>query len=232
MPGGWPLPPLDRSPTRRARRPGQIWPFLPGAVQRPKARPGGSSIGSWVRALVRVGAVATSSTAKGPLNPGLTNDDRNGDCEALRARESPAAPGSSPRSTPHLGRDGRGRGWVDAYQPTHWRGKRAGRRAEHSRRAAKPRSPPSGEAIRAGVEGASRAASNHHSARRWPGEWAGRYRSSQTGPLLRNRKSAIERDARETAPTQERRGPASGDMIKISGLGGNPRSRQYSGARA
>ena len=65
-----------------------------------------------------------------------------------------------------------------------------------------------GEAVRAVVERANRAASNHRSTHRWPDEWAGPHR--KTGPLLRNRKSANGRDARERAPTQEARGPTHG----------------------
>jgi hypothetical protein len=62
--------------------------FLSVAVQRANARPEDPFIGSWVRALVRLGAT-TSSTAKGHLNPGLTNDDRNGDCEGLTGLREP-----------------------------------------------------------------------------------------------------------------------------------------------
>ena len=62
-----------------------------------KTARGARVIGSWVRARVRLGAVTTSSTAKGHLNPGLTNDDRDEDREGVYGFESPAAPGSSPR---------------------------------------------------------------------------------------------------------------------------------------
>ena len=89
MPGGWALPPWDRSPTRRGEAPGTELAFLSVAVQRANARPEDPFIGAWVRALVRLGAVATSSTAKGHLNPGLTNDDRNGDCEGLTGSREP-----------------------------------------------------------------------------------------------------------------------------------------------
>jgi hypothetical protein len=85
--------------------------------------------------------------------------------------------------------------------------------------------------MRAGVERPRRSASRHHSARRWPGEWAGRHRSSRPGRCLGTSKSAIGPDARETAPTQKTRGQAHGQHEKLSGLGANPCSRQYSGAR-
>ena len=87
----------DRSPTRRGEAPGTELAFLSVAVQRANARPEDLFIGSWVRARVRLGAVTTSSTAKGHLNPGLTNDDRDEDREGVYGFESPAAPGSSPR---------------------------------------------------------------------------------------------------------------------------------------
>ena len=87
----------DRSPTRRGEAPGTKLAFQSVAVQRANARPEDPFIGSWVRALVRLGAVTTSSTAKGHLNPGLTNDDRDEDREGVYGFESPAAPGSSPR---------------------------------------------------------------------------------------------------------------------------------------
>jgi len=120
-------------------------------------------------------AVATSSTAEGHLDPRLTNDDRDG---GLPDRESPAAPGSSPpkRALPPLPCWPRP---TVRLTPTPDRpsrkGKSAAGRAQSPAGWRKPRPPPSDKAVRAGVDKVPpcRIAPPF----RWPGEWAGRYRS-------------------------------------------------------